>query len=501
VRVRLLYIDIDTLRPDHLGCYGYHRDTSPNIDAVAARGVRFESVYTSDSPCLPSRSALGAGQLGIRNGVISHGGATAEPFSAGASRGFWSRIALRSWARQLRNAGIPTTTISTFAERHAAYHWLAGFSEYINVGTGGMEVADLVTTRAIDWIDRRAREPDWFCHVHIWDPHTPYRAPADFGNPFEGDPMPAWYTEDIRAEHWELPGPHSAQEVAGFSDKGFYESFPRQPMSLPDMAHVKAMFDGYDTGIRYADLHVGRWLNALADVGVLDDTAVMISSDHGETFGELGTYCDHHFADEHTNHIPLVLHWPGVAGAEGGRVASGKHYHLDVAATTLELAGARVPGDWDGVSFADDLIKGTEPVGRDHLVLSHGAWTAQRSVRVGDHLYIRTLHDGFHGLDDEMLFDVVNDPHEQRDLSTIEPSLMAKAADLLDSWRADCLAGPGTGIDPMDVLLEEGGPWHVRGRLLEYADRLRATGRGRWADALLEKHPREAAGELPRGGF
>jgi choline-sulfatase len=160
-----------------------------------------------------------------------------------------------------------------------------------------------------------------------------------------------------------------------------------------------------------------------------------------------------------------------------------------------------VPGDWDGVSFADDLVNGVEPAGRDHLVLSHGAWTAQRSVRFGDHLYIRTLHDGFHGLDDEMLFDVVNDPHEQIDLRAIEPSLTVTGSDLLDSWRDDCLSASRTGLDPMDVLLEEGGPWHVRGRLLEYAARLRDTGRDRWADALLDKHPREASGELPRGGF
>ena len=56
--MRILYIDIDTLRPDHLGCYGYHRATTPNIDALAADGVRFANVYASDVPCLPSRTAL-----------------------------------------------------------------------------------------------------------------------------------------------------------------------------------------------------------------------------------------------------------------------------------------------------------------------------------------------------------------------------------------------------------------------------------------------------------
>ncbi len=499
--MRLLHIDIDTLRPDHLGCYGYHRDTSPNIDAVASRGVRFDRVYASDTPCLPSRSALISGQFGIRNGIVGHGGSAAELFPEGAARGFWSRLAMTSWARQFRNVGMTTTTISTFAERHSAYHWLAGFSESINVGLGGMETADVVTTEALGWFDRHATEDDWFCHVHIWDPHTPYRTPAEFGEPFVDEPLPAWYTDEIRQQHWRLPGPHSAQEMIGFGTASRSGRLPRQPLEAADMGQVRRMFDGYDTGVRYADEHVGRWLNALADAGVLDDTAIMISSDHGETLGELGTYCDHHFADEHTSHVPMIVHWPGVVGAEGGRVANGLHYQLDVAATLVELAGGTPPPGWDGVSFAQDLHAGVAPAGRENLVLSHGAWTAQRAVRTGDWLYLRTYHDGFHGLDDELLFDVAADPHEQHDLSDERPDVCADAAELLASWRDDALSRSRTGIDPLDVVLAEGGPWHVRGRLLEYAERLRATGRGEWADSLLERYPREASGELPRSGF
>ena len=64
--MRILYIDCDTLRADHLGCYGYCRDTSPNIDSVAAEGVRFDNCYVSDAPCLPSRSSLYTGRFGIR---------------------------------------------------------------------------------------------------------------------------------------------------------------------------------------------------------------------------------------------------------------------------------------------------------------------------------------------------------------------------------------------------------------------------------------------------
>ena len=72
--MRILYVDIDTLRPDHLGCYGYHRPTSPNIDAVAAQGVRFEKCYASDTPCLPSRAALFTGRFGTHTGIVKGDG-------------------------------------------------------------------------------------------------------------------------------------------------------------------------------------------------------------------------------------------------------------------------------------------------------------------------------------------------------------------------------------------------------------------------------------------
>src|SRR5436189_2011674 len=85
--MRILYIDIDSQRPDHLGCYGYHRKTSPNIDRIAARGVRFENYYVTDAPCLPSRTAMWSGRFGIHSGVINHCGACADWANEGRERG------------------------------------------------------------------------------------------------------------------------------------------------------------------------------------------------------------------------------------------------------------------------------------------------------------------------------------------------------------------------------------------------------------------------------
>ena len=90
--MRILYLDLDTLRPDHLGCYGYHRNTSPNIDRIAAQGVRFDNCYCSDAPCLPSRAALMTGRFGIHTGVVGHGGTCADLRLDGPDRGFRDRL-------------------------------------------------------------------------------------------------------------------------------------------------------------------------------------------------------------------------------------------------------------------------------------------------------------------------------------------------------------------------------------------------------------------------
>ena len=353
-------------------------------------------------------------------------------------------------------------------------------------GFGG-ERADEVLPGALDWLERRGEADNWFLHVHLWDPHTPYTTPETYGNPFESDPVPAWHTENVRINNWDLAGPHSAQEPWGFTPDEWGDPPPRQPWDAGSMDAVKQIFDGYDVGVRYADDAVGTMLSKLADLGVLDETAVLVSSDHGEAFGELGVYADHQAADEVTCHIPAVLKWPGIEP----QVFEGLQYHLDVAATVVDLADLRIPSHWDGKSVAENLHAGSDG-GRDHLVLSQGAWSCQRSVRWDDYLYLRTWHDGFHGhWNEEMMFDVVQDPHEQADLFSSMPEVAQKGQELLATWTEQQLARSYSPFDPMEIVLEEGGPFHTRGHLPSYLERLEKTGRSHWAEVLRARHPTE----------
>ena len=496
--MRILYIDIDSLRPDHLGCYGYHRNTSPNIDSLARLGVRFENIYVSDAPCLPSRTALFSGRFGIHSGVVNHEGVAADYRHDGAMRGFHSSLGTTSWMACLRQQGFQTATISPFGERHSAWWFYAGFSEIINTGKGGSEIAAEVEPVALDWLQRNGAKDHWFLHVNLWDAHTPYRTPMEYGNPFENDPVPSWLTEEVRADHWNGAGPESAQDAAEFQEisaKGYphswAEHFERQPVQMDSMAEVKRLFDGYDTGIRYADDVVGRIVAKLKELGIDRDTAVIISSDHGENLGELNIYGAHMTADEAASRVPLIMCWPGVTDSKAGQTLDALHSHVDMAATVIQLAGGTVPEAWDGIGFTESLRQGSDK-GRECVVASQMAGSCQRAVRFDDYLCIRTYHDGYHCFPDWMVFNVREDRHMQHNLAAKEPGLVGKAAQLLDHWHAEAMSTGSHPDDPLWTVLQAGGPEHTRGCLPGYLRRLRATGRSHHAEQLERSHPSEA---------
>ena len=480
--MRVLLIDLDTLRPDHMGCYGYYRNTTPNIDKISAEGVRFDNHFCADAPCLPSRAGLITGMFGIRSGMVGHGGTAADRKHLGESRDFRDALDMGNFINVFRKAGLKTTSISTFAERHSSYWFNAGFNETYNVGKGGMESGEEVIPVILDWLDRNGSDDNWFLHAHLWDPHTPYRAPAEFGNPFENELLDTWITQKVFEEHLKHVGPHSANELNMFND-GEDPNYPRHPGSIKNLTELKQLFDGYDCGIRYADELVGRMIDKLKILGVYDDLAIIITSDHGENMGELGLYAEHATADYPTCHIPLIVKWPG---GMKGHADNGIHCNIDMAPTFADLLGVEHSKHWDGKSFADSVKSGID-TGRDSLVLSQMAHVCQRSAFFDGWLYIRTYHCGYHLFDDEMLFNINDDCYEQKDLKEQHPELCDKGAKIILDWHDEMMA-KSLDNDPLWTVLKEGGPQHTRGALDDYIVRLRKTGRSDGADKLISKY-------------
>ncbi|MFO8008456.1 MAG: sulfatase [Candidatus Brocadiia bacterium] len=474
--MRVLYYDIDTLRPDHLGCYGYHRDTSPNIDRLARQGTVFTNYYASDAPCLPSRAALWLGRPGIATGVVNHGGEAADRFCDGRDRPF--RWNWNSWTMAMRYAGFYPVSVSPFAERHSAWWHYYGWREMYNPGKGGGERADEVVPIALDWLRRHGEEDDWFLHVNVWDPHTTYRTPEEYGFPFKDEPLAEWITDERIQEHRRGFGPHSARDLCGFSAG---KDRPRAPGEIRNLDDYRRWINGYDVGIRYADDHLGQILDLLEEKGVLEDTAIIVSSDHGENQGELNVYGDHQTADHITSRVPLVIRWPG---SDGGRVDEGLHYNYDLPPTLMELTGGEADPRWLGSSFAPAL-RG-EPTGRDHLVVAQCAWSCQRSARFGPWLVIRTYHTGMKNFPPVMVFNLEEDPHELNNLAEERPEVAERGLAIIEHWHSDMMAESPARVDPMQIVLQEGGPFHTRDAVESYCQHLRETGRAQHAERLAE---------------
>lgn len=472
--MKVLFFDLDTLRQDHLGCYGYGRDTSPNIDKIAQDGVRFANYYCPNAPCLPSRASLVSGRYGIINGVVGHGGTAADMRLEGECRQFRSDFSNNNLFYEFRKAGYHTASISTFAERHSAWWFYAGFNECYNIGKGGMESAEEVMPTVRKWLVDNARKDNWLLHLNLWDSHTPYRIPESRENIFGKIPLPdAWINDGVFEKHRKHIGPHGACEINMWDDKTS-EKYPRHPGKLETLADVKNFIDLYDCGVQYMDECIGEVLQILEGQGTdMDDVAIIVTSDHGENLGELGLYGEHATADEPTCHIPMIIKWPGM---KKGIVSSGLHTNVDLLPTVCDLLGQEKSDLFDGQSYYETLKNGTE-TGYDSVVLTQCAHVVQRSAIFDHYLYIRTIHGGGHMFEDEMLFDLSADVHQQNNIASEKTELLNQGARIIFNWQNKYMEKSPYTVDPIWTVMKEGGPQHARGMLEQYAQRLKETGR------------------------
>lgn len=441
--MRLLYIDIDSLRADHLGCYGYHRPTSPVIDGVAAEGVRLGRYFASDTPCLPSRAALFSGRPGIENGIVTH-----ENIPAGSTLRYGSRERFGGaplLTHALAAAGMHTVSFSSFADRHYAGWFHLGFREFrLPSLRGGNEDAPEVNAQVLPWLRANAKKDDWFLHLNYWDAHTLYTEPPQYAALMAEDPAPGWPDAATISAQQRAVGLRTPRTLWG---EGRHEGqgrsrVPTMPDRIAGRADFEMLISGYDGAIRYLDTCLAEVFAELDAQGVLADTAIIISADHGEAFGELEQYMEHGAAIPAVHRVPLIVRWPGLTDGAAGESRDDLTSSLDFAPTLMDALGYRIPAGWEGRSLVA-LLKGDPSFrARRQLFLGHGLHTRQRSVYDGDFLFVRSYHPGTYTYPPRMLFDVRQDPYLTHDLAG---SLRERASEMecaLHRWEARYHADP-----------------------------------------------------------
>ncbi len=469
--MRVLYIDVDCLRPDHLGCYGYARPTSPNIDRLAADSLLLTNCHTSDAPCLPSRAALLSGRFGINNGVTCHDGPASQLRYAG--RGHSHHPEGRMLMRVFQDQGWNTVSFSGFAQRHVAWWYVAGFTEHHGSKlAGGSENADDVNSLVLEWLREHGREDNWLLHAHFWDVHTPYVAPERYVEMAADGPLPEFPDEEtVRRDYAEMYGPRTPRDWWGPT----WERGPADvPYDIADREDLGRWFDALDGTVRYADRAVGQLLDALETVGIAEETVVILSSDHGEAIGELGMYFEHGNATEGVTRVPLIIRWPGLT--HGGRAFDGLLYQLDLCPTLTEMLDLPTPSRWDGRSFAAAL-RGEPSEGRSHLVCGCGIYSFQRAVRTPRWRLIRTIHSGIYPYEPLYLHDLENDPHRRTNVATERPEVVARLDHLLCDWWHEHCTGSDASLDPFQLQMAAGHTPDLYCSLDAMLERLKEMGR------------------------
>jgi arylsulfatase A-like enzyme len=433
--MNVVLLAIDSLRADHLGCYGYHKNTSPNIDALAAESVVFDRAFATGIPTMPSFTTMLSGLHPYRHGITAH---------SSEQRLNDEVVLLPQFAQQ---AGLTTIGIDNLVVQSSGRGaWFArGFDFYSGfLYKPFSDQSEQLVDRAISYIDDYKDKP-FLLYLHLWDPHSPY------------GPPPPYDTMHYKPQRTPRADEPTLAEVKALAPE-YYEAFLEDMhLKVPDdYAYVVAQYDGE---ISYCDAQVGHLIQHLKNAGVWDDTIFIFTSDHGECFGEGGLYFDHHGLYDAVLRLAQMWHVPGNAPGRRDDLVTME----DLLPTVLELCGWSPPNyPLTGRSNAPAL-GGREQAEHEFMVAVESSRQASLCYRTDRwkliYPIIRDIHGapltGFYGQErspELQLFDLQNDPAERHDVA---PQNIAVRDDLLlrlQQWRDAEVALRG-GDDP---LLENG---------------------------------------------
>jgi len=421
----IVLIGIDSLRADHMSCYGYPKLTTPHMDQFATGGTLFERTYSAHIPTTSGYGCMLTGMDVFSTQMIAlrHQGPL--------------RPEITTLPEILKVDGYATSCVG-FTGNPAS----RGFDTYINFpgwgswNEGRSPKAQNLNDVAIPELVRlnKQKEPFLLFLRHM-DPHAPYLPPAPFERAFyhgnETDPRN-----------------HSMDPVMSF--KPFCDFFASwMPPGISDKDYVIAQYDG---AVAYMDSAIRAIFTALETLEILDNTIVVINSDHGETLYDHDCYFDHHGIYDQTLHVPLIIRYPRRVPA--GKRVGGYNRHQDLVPTLLELAEVESEIAFDGKSLMR-LVDGTVTSYDPEFYITECTWMRKHGWRTPEWKLIEALEPDFHFKPPVELYNLVTDPGENTNLAEAEPEVVAFLEQRMERWIAKREAETG-----LPNPIHHQGDWH-----------------------------------------
>ncbi len=423
-RPNILFILPDQLRAQALGCMGNKDVRTPNIDKLAAESLVFENTFANTPVCCPARANMLTGMYTHRNGMVANDLRLREDNvtlaellgKAGYRTGFIGKWHLDGGPRmpgyvppRPRRQGFEFWAANEVSHDHFNNQYFRDDPKPIKLGKFEAEGWTDLVVEFLEGGKKDARP--FFVTVQVGPPHDPYKAPPEYSklyDPAKLEMRPNW------VDKAGIPGRKDIAEYYGM--------------------------------VTAVDDQVGRMMKKLEDLGLRDDTIVLISSDHGDMLGSQGRRLKRKPWEESIR-IPGILRYPRVTGKGGARTQA-FFSHVDFAPTLLDLCGVKVPKTMQGVSLAPVIRDPAKVKGPREAFFqifgpyqgdgTEGAW---RGVRTERYMYARFEQKPW------VLYDVQSDPFEQKNLADDPASaglvkeMEAKVAAWMrktgDSWKYD----------------------------------------------------------------
>lgn len=441
----VLLITLDTTRSDHLSCYGYEHNTSPHLDALADDGLLFERCIAASNWTLPTHASMLTGLYPPRHGAhllatgaraqeaTLHSGAGPEVLHDYLHGSGVLHESCTTLAEVLRQAGRRTGAIvANRPSLQRAYQLDQGFDYYDDAAgesPAPYRDARIIADEALEWLDDDRSKP-FFLFLNFMDPHAPYNPPAEYLANGPGS------TAQPREQSWQ-----SEQEL--WSMTGFHVMSDKRQINAEGLRYFTTRYDGE---IGYMDAQIGRILAWLREKGLYDSTLIIVTSDHGEAFGEHFIFGHGFRLYEPEVQVPMLVKLPG--GQRKGRIDRPVH-HVDVMPTVLQLLDLPPSAQMHGVSLLSSTSRDLFVQQNVFLALAsvfpwcnRAQWAVYR-----DHLKYIEYSNG-----DQELYDFAQDPGERNNLASSRPRDVHALQQALQQWkeqtRSPIPPAPPSELDP-----------------------------------------------------